>query len=77
MEYLHGDLDKSNEVLRAAQQTKSRSFSETGVSVPLIFHNNMACLHQKVGKHNFASFLFREALQEHERVFVTYLKIFL
>lgn len=68
MEYLRGALDTSDEVLRFPQKMDNRSYSDSGISAPFILHNNMACLHQKMGKYNLGSFFFREALLEYEKV---------
>jgi CCR4-NOT transcription complex subunit 10 len=64
-EYLRGNYRKAIKVLNSAL-TQSKGTLETGECIPVMYYNNMACIHFHMRKHNLGAFYLRKAIQENE-----------
>lgn len=65
LEYMRGNHRKAIKVLNTAP-SQSRPFVETGENVPVLFYNNMGCIHFYMGRPNLGCLYFQKALQENE-----------
>lgn len=46
--------------------TTSSVFTEAGECIPVMYNNNLGCIHFHLRKHHLGAFHFRKALQENE-----------
>ena len=67
LEYLKGNHRKAVHFLNsAAPLLPTVSLQERGESLPVMYYNNMACIHFRMGKPNLATFYLHKASQENE-----------
>ena len=65
-EYLRGNYRKSMKVLHSVPTDKATA--ETGESLGTMFNNNLGVIHFHMKKHHLASFYFRNAMQENDKI---------
>ncbi|XP_013383566.1 CCR4-NOT transcription complex subunit 10 [Lingula anatina] len=63
-EYLKGNYKKANKVMNSA--SPHRHFLETGECIPVMYYNNLGCIHFHLRLHNLGAYYFRKAMQENE-----------
>ncbi|KAK3085445.1 hypothetical protein FSP39_003407 [Pinctada imbricata] len=63
-EYLRGNHRKAMKMLGSAPS--SQVFTEMGECLPVMYNNNLGCIHFHLRKHHLGAFHFRRALQENE-----------
>ncbi|XP_069676719.1 CCR4-NOT transcription complex subunit 10-like isoform X2 [Periplaneta americana] len=65
LEYQRGNYRKAIKVLNSIPQS-SLSFKDTGESPPVLYYNNMGCIHHYMSKPHLACYYLQRALQENE-----------
>ena len=63
-EYLRGNYRKAMKMLGSAPS--SQVFTDAGECLPVMYNNNLGCVHFHLRKHHLGAFYFRKALQENE-----------
>ncbi|XP_041375361.1 CCR4-NOT transcription complex subunit 10-like [Gigantopelta aegis] len=63
-EYIRGNNRKAIKMLGTAPQ--AQLFTEMGECLPLMYFNNLGCIHFHMRKHHLGSFYFRKAVRENE-----------
>ncbi|XP_022345104.1 CCR4-NOT transcription complex subunit 10-like [Crassostrea virginica] len=63
-EHLRGNHKKAMKMLGSV--TTSSVFTEAGECIPVMYNNNLGCIHFHLRKHHLGAFHFRKALQENE-----------
>ncbi|XP_067652107.1 CCR4-NOT transcription complex subunit 10-like isoform X1 [Haliotis asinina] len=63
-EYLRGNLRKAIRMLGSDPQ--AQVFTNTGESLPMMYFNNLGCIHFHLRKHHLGAFYLRRAVQENE-----------
>lgn len=65
LEYQRGNYRKAMKVINSIPQS-SLSFKDLGESSPVLYYNNMGCIHHYMGKPHLACHYLQKALQENE-----------
>ncbi|XP_052063394.1 CCR4-NOT transcription complex subunit 10-like [Mytilus californianus] len=64
-EYMRSNHRKAMKMMGIAPSS-STLFTEAGECLPVMYHNNMGCIHFYLRKHHLGAFYFRKAIQENE-----------
>lgn len=62
---MRGNHKKAIKMMGLAPSS-STLFTESGECLPVMYHNNMGCIHFYLRKHHLGAFYFRKAIQENE-----------